>query len=80
MFLYDLSRQRKYLQGAPQTPNFAFGGPQVEVLRQHHLGEPKYAALGKEYPMRGAQVPERDEAQAFVDELAKCGLRASLGG
>jgi len=66
IFLYDLARQRKYLQ--------------VEVLRQHHLGEPKYAALGKEYPMRGAQVPERDKAQGFVDELARCGLRASLGG
>lgn len=66
IFLYDLARQRKYLQ--------------VEVLRQHHLGEPKYAALGKEYPMCGAQLPERDEAQGFVDELARCGLRASLGG
>ena len=66
MFLYDLARQRKYLQ--------------VEVLRQHHVGEPKYAALGKEYPMRGAQLPDRDKAQGFVDELARCGLRASLGG
>jgi pyruvate formate lyase activating enzyme len=66
MFLYDLARQRKYLQ--------------VEVLRQHHLGEPKYAALGKEYPLRGAQLPERNEAQGFVDELVKCGLQASLGG
>lgn len=66
MFLYDLARQRKYLQ--------------VEVLRQHHLGEPKYAALGKEYPMRGAQLPERNEAQGFVDELVRCGIRASLGG
>ncbi len=66
MFLYNLAKQRKYLQ--------------VEVLRQHHVGEPKYAALGKEYPMRGARLPERDKAQAFVDELVRCGLRASLGG
>jgi len=66
MFLYDLTRQRKYLQ--------------VEVLRQHHLGEPKYAALGKEYPMLGAQLPGRDEAQGFVNELVRCGIRASLGG
>jgi glycyl-radical enzyme activating protein len=66
VFLYDLARQRKYLQ--------------VEVLRQHHLGEPKYAALGMEYPMRGAQLPERNEAQGFVDELVRCGIRASLGG
>jgi pyruvate formate lyase activating enzyme len=66
MFLYDLARQRKYLQ--------------VEVLRQHHLGEPKYAALGMEYPMRGAQLPERDEAQGFVEKIVRCGIRASLGG
>lgn len=66
MFLYDLARQRKNLQ--------------VEVLRQHHLGEPKYAALGKEYPMRGSKVPDRDKAQAFVEKIIKCGLRASLGG
>lgn len=79
-FLCALARQRKYLQGACQPPNIAFGGPQVEVLRQHHLGEPKYAALGREYPMRGAQLPERDEAQSFVETIVKCGIRASLGG
>ena len=66
MFLYDLSKQRKNLQ--------------VEVLRQHHVGEPKYAALGKEYPMRNAGLPERNEAQTFVDELVRCGLKAALGG
>lgn len=66
MFLYDLARQRKYLQ--------------VEVLRQHHLGEPKYAALGKEYPMSGVKLPDREESQRFVDELVRCGLKASLGG
>lgn len=66
IFLYNLAKQRKYLE--------------VEVLRQHHLGEPKYAALGKEYPMRNTPLPERNEAQTFVDELVKCGLGASLGG
>ena len=66
MFLYDLAKQRKYLN--------------VEVLRQHHLGEPKYAALGKEYPMRDAPLPGRKKAQGFVDELVRCGFRASLGG
>ncbi len=65
-FLDDLAKQRECLQ--------------VEVLRQHHLGEPKYAALGKKYPMHNAPLPERNEAQVFVDELVKCGLGASLGG
>ena len=66
MFLYDLARQREYLE--------------VEVLRQHHLGGPKYAALGREYPMQNRSLPERNEAQGFVDELVRCGFGASLGG
>ncbi|MHC4110706.1 MAG: glycyl-radical enzyme activating protein [Planctomycetota bacterium] len=66
MFLYNLAKQRTCLQ--------------VDVLRQHHVGEPKYAALGKEYPMRNARLPERDKTQTFVDELVRCGLKASLGG
>lgn len=66
MFLYDLAKQRECLQ--------------VEVLRQHHLGEPKYAALGKKYPMHNAPLPERNEAQVFVDELVRYGFGASLGG
>jgi len=64
-FLYDLANRREYLH--------------VEVLRQHHLGEPKYAALGKKYPMHNAPLPERNEAQVFVDELVRCGFGASLG-
>lgn len=66
MFLYDLAGQREYLE--------------VQVLRQHHLGEPKYAALDIEYPMQNGPLPERNEAQRFVNELVKCGFSASLGG
>lgn len=66
MFLYDLAMQREYLE--------------VEVLRQHHMGEPKYAALDIEYPMHNGPLPERNEAQGFVDELVNCGFGASLGG
>ena len=66
MFLVDLAKQRKHLQ--------------VEVLRQHHMGEPKYVALGREYPMRNAPLPEPNEAQDFVDELKKGGFDASVGG
>ncbi|MHC4084069.1 MAG: radical SAM protein [Planctomycetota bacterium] len=53
---------------------------EVEVLRQHHMGEPKYTALDIEYPMQNASLPERNEAQGFVDELVNCGFAASLGG
>ncbi|MHC4099145.1 MAG: hypothetical protein ACYSU3_24200 [Planctomycetota bacterium] len=66
MFLYDLAEQRESLE--------------VEVLRQHHMGEPKYTALDIEYPMQNASLPERNEAQGFVDELVNCGFAASLGG
>lgn len=66
MFLYDLALQREYLK--------------VEVLRQHHMGEPKYAALDIEYPMQNGSLPERNEAQGFVDELVNYGFGASLGG
>ena len=66
MFLYDLAKKRQYLH--------------VEVLRQHHLGAPKYAALGLEYKVQNGPLPERDVAQRFVDELISCGIRASLGG
>jgi pyruvate formate lyase activating enzyme len=65
-FLSDLAEKRQYLH--------------VEVLRQHHLGAPKYAALGLEYKMQNGPLPEHDEAQRFVDELISCGISASLGG
>jgi hypothetical protein len=44
------------------------------------MGEPKYAALGLEYQMQNGPLPERDEAQCFVDELISGGISASLGG
>ena len=51
----------------------------VEVLRFHHLGEPKYAALGIEYPMAGAAIPGREMGEAFVRRLGDLGLDARLG-
>jgi len=53
---------------------------QVEVLRMHHIGEPKYAALGREYPMTDVSVPPLAFAEAFVARLTEQGLNASLGG
>ena len=63
-FLVDLAKQQEVLQ--------------VEVLRQHHLGGPKYAALGKKYTMHNLPLPKINETQVFVNELVKCGIKASL--
>lgn len=30
----------------------------VELLRQHHIAEPKYAALRRDYPCKGVSVPD----------------------
>lgn len=37
---------------------------QVQLLRQHHIAEPKYAALDRNYPCRGIPVPD--------DRVMKC--------
>jgi pyruvate formate lyase activating enzyme len=52
----------------------------VDVLRLHHLGEPKYAALEMQYPMAGATPPTIAEAQRFVEKLNRAGLMAATGG
>jgi pyruvate formate lyase activating enzyme len=62
-FLADLARQRPSLQ--------------VEVLRLHHLGQPKYAALGMPYPMGGVAPPTREAARRFVEKLRGKGLAAT---
>lgn len=41
----------------------------VDLLRQHHLGEPKYAALGQPYPMQGWKLPAPQELERFAAEL-----------
>jgi glycyl-radical enzyme activating protein len=50
----------------------------VQILRLHHLGEPKYAALGLEYPMRGTPVPSLENANAFAAMLVAKGMRAAV--
>jgi pyruvate formate lyase activating enzyme len=48
----------------------------VELIRLHHNGEPKYRALGWEYPMdTNASVSEQD-AESFRNELTAAGIDA----
>ena len=44
---------------------------QVQLLRQHHLAEPKYQALNQVYPCRDVPVPERRVLSHFSDLLKK---------
>jgi pyruvate formate lyase activating enzyme len=53
---------------------------EVEVLRLHHLGEPKYRALGKEYPMRDVPPPSKEKAEQFIAKMRQYGIDANLGG
>ncbi|MCY2929175.1 MAG: glycyl-radical enzyme activating protein [Planctomycetota bacterium] len=46
----------------------------AQVLRQHHLGGPKYAALGIEYPMKDAPCPPPSRARELEGLLAEAGL------
>jgi len=52
----------------------------VEVLRMHHLGEPKYRALGLEYPMAGVPEPTRETANKLVEYIRSKNIGASLAG
>ena len=51
---------------------------QVQILRQHHLGEPKYAALGIEYPMSGQPIPTPEEVEQFAGKISKVGCDVSV--
>ncbi len=50
----------------------------VQVLRLHHLGEPKYRALGLEYAMAGAEPPAIELAERFAAELGAMGIEARV--
>lgn len=52
----------------------------VCLLRQHHLGDPKYAALGREYPFRGRELPAAAELASFADELREHGIEVEVFG
>lgn len=46
----------------------------AQVLRLHHVGEPKYAALGIDYPMKGVPYPSEQKARELESRLAAAGL------
>ena len=52
----------------------------VQLLRQHHLAEPKYKALSRPYPCENAEPPARETLAAFTEAFQKCGIKASFFG
>ncbi len=52
----------------------------VELLRQHHLGEPKYAALGRAYLLKGTSLPEKKILEQFSSRLKNAGIHATIFG
>ena len=46
----------------------------VEVLRLHHMGEPKRAALGESYALSGLQAPSQALVEAFKGSLRDYGI------
>lgn len=46
----------------------------VEILRMHHIGQPKYAALGMDYPVEGLTEPEVVVADKIKERLNKSGI------
>jgi len=51
----------------------------VELLRMHHFGEPKCAALDREYPMRDVPCPTPGTMGRFKDKLSKAGVCVLAG-
>ena len=53
----------------------SFGEPlKVQCLRLHHMGEPKYRALRREYPLAGVASPTPEEAARFTDAWRGAGV------
>ena len=46
----------------------------VQCLRLHHLGEPKYKALRREYPLAGVVEPTAEEAARFTAAWKPAGV------
>jgi pyruvate formate lyase activating enzyme len=72
-FLSELSDLRREM-GARE----GWAPIRVEILRLHHLGEPKYAALNWPYPMAGVEAPAREQAEAMVAILRDWGQVAGV--
>jgi pyruvate formate lyase activating enzyme len=72
----EMDRIVSFLADLPKRQNPL----RIDVLRMHHMGKPKYAALGMKYSMSAVPPPSVACAQGFVDKLNRAGLAATMGG
>ena len=50
----------------------------IDIMRMHHLGQPKYLALGMEDPMKDIDPPSIAQAQALACRLADLAIQGVL--
>ena len=48
---------------------------EVELLRQHHLGAPKYDALDMPYKLRNTQTASPEDVSKLAEKLDRCGIK-----
>jgi pyruvate formate lyase activating enzyme len=58
----------------------AAGVGEIHLLPYHRLGEGKYAALGREYAMRGTEPPGDVLMEELKNAVTAVGLRCQIGG
>ena len=77
----DLPAQQKLHEFLLELLSFRPQGKfHVELLRQHHLAEPKYMALGRESACRDVQPPPRENLEQFIVRLRKDHINAVCFG
>jgi pyruvate formate lyase activating enzyme len=71
--VYHFRKMGRFLEG--------LGGVEsVELLPYHNLGSPKYATLGREYPLGDLESPGREALTALGGVLEARGLRVVIEG
>ncbi len=73
----EMSRMTAFLQREAAVREWPLP---VEILRMHHLGEPKYAALGLSYPAKNWHEPAQSCAQELAQLLTNDKITATTGG
>ena len=56
------------------------GVDELHLLPYHRFGEGKYAALGREHPMRDVAVPSDSQMESLRAVVHASGLRCQIGG
>jgi len=69
----NLNELKKFLQTLPRIQ-------QLDILPYHSLGETKYIAMGKNYPLFGLKPPNQDALDRCKKLLKSKKIRVTIGG